>query len=184
MGQKYASPDVEGRIVAFYDSVDSPVPKGVLGIEISDKQWLAFASVPHKYEDGKFLEMGYSLQLESPDQLVARLDSNVAAIYADWARFDAEYALREKAAEAYKAAGYTGDCSVWISAYATAVNVPLTVACDQILAQSEALRNARERVGALRMRKHEILALSGQEAEDRFQEIYAEIQKAVALIAD
>lgn len=184
MGQKYASPDAEGRIVAFYDSVDSPVPEGVLSIEISDEQWVAYASVPHKYEDGEFIEVGYPLQLDSPAQLCARLDSNVAAIYAGWSRFDAEYALREKAAAAYKAAGYTGDCSVWISAYATAVNVTLTQACDQILAQAEALRVARENVGELRMRKHEILALSGQAAQDRFHEISAQIQKVVELIAD
>lgn len=41
MGQKYAAYDSNGAIVAFYDSVDSPVPDGVTAIEITDAEWLA-----------------------------------------------------------------------------------------------------------------------------------------------
>lgn len=39
MGQKYAAYNTTGDIVAFYDSIDSPVPVGVNTIEITDAQW-------------------------------------------------------------------------------------------------------------------------------------------------
>lgn len=40
MGQKYAAYDSNGAIVAFYDSVDSPVPASVTNvIELTDAQW-------------------------------------------------------------------------------------------------------------------------------------------------
>lgn len=45
MGQKYAAFDATGKIIAYYDSVDSPLPSGVNAIPISDKQWqLSLAS--------------------------------------------------------------------------------------------------------------------------------------------
>jgi hypothetical protein len=40
MGQKYAAYSAQGAIIAFYDSVDSPVPSGVNTIEITDDDWL------------------------------------------------------------------------------------------------------------------------------------------------
>jgi hypothetical protein len=46
MGQKYAAYNAQGAIIAFYDSVDSPVPSGVNAIEISDSQWQTCCSVP------------------------------------------------------------------------------------------------------------------------------------------
>jgi hypothetical protein len=39
MSQKYAAYDSTGAVVAFYDSVLSPVPAGVSAIEITDAQW-------------------------------------------------------------------------------------------------------------------------------------------------
>lgn len=40
MGQKYAAYNSQGTIIAFYDSVDSPVPKSVTSvIELTDAQW-------------------------------------------------------------------------------------------------------------------------------------------------
>ncbi|MCL9851201.1 DUF4376 domain-containing protein [Ralstonia solanacearum P673] len=42
MGQKFAAYDAQGRIVAYYDSVDSPVPVGVTNtLQITDAQWQA-----------------------------------------------------------------------------------------------------------------------------------------------
>lgn len=41
MGQKYAAYDEAGKIVGFYDSIDSPVPDGLDTIEITDAEWLA-----------------------------------------------------------------------------------------------------------------------------------------------
>ena len=39
MGQKYAAYNAQGAIVAYYDSIDSPVPVGVNAIEITGAQW-------------------------------------------------------------------------------------------------------------------------------------------------
>ena len=40
MGQKYAAYDANGNIIAYYDSIDSPVPAGITAvIEISCSQW-------------------------------------------------------------------------------------------------------------------------------------------------
>lgn len=41
MGQKYAAYNAQGKIAAFYDSVDSPAPNGVSLIDISDAEWQA-----------------------------------------------------------------------------------------------------------------------------------------------
>jgi hypothetical protein len=46
MGQKYAAFDTSGSITAFYDSIDSPLPKGVTAIEITDEQWTECLSNP------------------------------------------------------------------------------------------------------------------------------------------
>ncbi|CAG9244899.1 conserved hypothetical protein [Paraburkholderia caribensis] len=46
MGQKLAAYDSTGAVVAFYDSVDSPVPQGVTAIAITDAQWQTCISNP------------------------------------------------------------------------------------------------------------------------------------------
>jgi hypothetical protein len=46
MSQKYAAYDSTGAIIAYYDSIDSPVPQGVTAIEITDEQWQAAISTP------------------------------------------------------------------------------------------------------------------------------------------
>ena len=46
MGQKSAAYNSTGAITAFYDSIDSPVPHGVTGIEITDAQWQACINTP------------------------------------------------------------------------------------------------------------------------------------------
>lgn len=44
MGQKYAAYDSTGVVVAYYDSIDSPVPQSVNAIEITDAEWRACIS--------------------------------------------------------------------------------------------------------------------------------------------
>ena len=46
MGQKYAAYDTTGKIIGYYDSIDSPVPTGVNAIPISDQQWQTCLSSP------------------------------------------------------------------------------------------------------------------------------------------
>lgn len=115
-------------------------------------------------------------------ELAAKVDATIATVYLNWSRFQAEYEFREKAAQAYKTAGYEADCSIWITAFAEAAKLSLMEACDLILAQSVELRAAQESLGALRMRKYEILPLSEQAALDKYNEIAGQIQQTVALV--
>ena len=46
MGQKQAAYDASGKIVAFYDTEDSPAPKSVSVIDITDTQWQACLAQP------------------------------------------------------------------------------------------------------------------------------------------
>jgi Caudovirales tail fibre assembly protein, lambda gpK len=54
MGQKYAVFDASGNIGGFYDSSDSPLPEGVVGVEISDDDWQTFLQ---GVNDGKLLRI-------------------------------------------------------------------------------------------------------------------------------
>lgn len=47
MGQKYVAYDAQGKIAAFYDSIDSPVPASIVNIiEITDEQWQTCLTTP------------------------------------------------------------------------------------------------------------------------------------------
>lgn len=112
----------------------------------------------------------------TPAELSARIDAQVAEIYANWTRFEAEYLQREAAAISYRDAGYSGDAGVWIGAFATAAGMDLKTACDLILSQSANLRAAQETLGALRMRKYELNSLSGVPLQLRFDDISTSIR--------
>ncbi|MGF6139026.1 hypothetical protein [Pseudomonas laurylsulfatiphila] len=116
-------------------------------------------------------------------ELAEKVNGEVAQVYSTWTRFEAEYVFRENAANAYKAANYTGTASVWITAFATAAGLSARIACDLILSQAVGLRAAQESLGALRMRKYELLPLAEQEALDKYNEIHGAIQQVVSLIS-
>ena len=90
-------------------------------------------------------------------ELCTRIDAAVAAIYAGFGRFEAEYTLRETQAKAYKAAGYKGDVPVQVAAFATPAGKTPREAADIIIAQSEQLRGELSQLGVLRMRKYEVM---------------------------
>lgn len=90
--------------------------------------------------------------------LATSIDDAVAAIYARYNRFQAEYTERESQAQAYKDAGYTGDVPVQVAAFATPAGKTGQQAADIILAQAMQLRAALSQLGVLRMRKYEVLA--------------------------
>lgn len=46
MGQKFVAYDASGAIIGFYDSEDSPPPKGVATIEITEEQWMTCLQNP------------------------------------------------------------------------------------------------------------------------------------------
>jgi len=120
---------------------------------------------------------------ETGHQLSDKLNDTLARVYSTWTRFESEYVFREQAAIAYKASNYSGVCSVWITAFATAANLSSKSACDLILEQAVGLRSAQETLGALRMRKYELLPLTEQDALDKYNEIDATIQQALSLIS-
>ena len=47
MGQKYASYNSSGAVIAYYDSVDSPPPSTATTITITNSQWLAAIASPY-----------------------------------------------------------------------------------------------------------------------------------------
>jgi len=115
--------------------------------------------------------------------LAASIDAKVATVYANWTRFQQEYLQREAAARAYKAAGYTGDVSIWISGFANAAGKTSQEAADLIVAQADGLYAALSSLGALRMRKYEVFTASDCDAAFAAHDaISAEIDTVAATI--
>ena len=112
-------------------------------------------------------------------ELCASIDVAVAAIYARFGRFEAEYTLREQQAKAYKAADYKGDVPVQVAAFATPAGKTPREAADIIIAQSEQLRGALSQLGVLRMRKFEVMQAADV---DKAQSVADEVLAAIAAI--
>lgn len=116
-------------------------------------------------------------------RLVNDVDALVAGIYSNWTRFEREYELREDAARTFKAAGYVGDPGEWVSAFATSAGMPNQQATDLIIAQADQLHAALVTLGAMRMRKYEILrATDTVSAQDTYDSIVADIKATAATI--
>lgn len=91
-------------------------------------------------------------------RLAEKVDTTIAAIYSKWFRFEAEYVAREAAARAFAAGGYSGDPGIWVTGFSVPAGLPANQAADVIISQADSLRAALEDLGALRMRKYEIMA--------------------------
>jgi len=89
-------------------------------------------------------------------QLVERIDTRAALIYSRWTRFEAEYRVREIAAQAFKDASYQGEPGLYVTSFAEPAGLTTRAATDAILAQAAALRAAQDALSALRMRKYEV----------------------------
>lgn len=85
---------------------------------------------------------------------ITSIDNAAAAVASFWARFTTEYEESEKAAIEYKAAGYDGDASVFITSYADAAGVTYQQATDAILQQADGLRSLQASLRVERMRKY------------------------------
>ena len=94
---------------------------------------------------------------------VEAIDNAVAAVYGRFTRFSQEYEEREAQAQAFKNAGYTGAVPQQVAAFATPAGKTPQEATDLILAQATQLRGALSQLGALRMRKYEVLRASTSE---------------------
>lgn len=118
----------------------------------------------------------------SVDELFHRIDDYVAFAYAAWVRFEPEYAAREKAASAYREAGYEGDGGGWITHYAAVTGLQLKGAADLILDKAVQRRDALEALAGIRLRKQELLSLDGEVRQARYQEFVDKIQSITALL--
>jgi hypothetical protein len=112
--------------------------------------------------------------------LCSNVDTRVATIYSQWSRFQAEYEAREQAAQAFKDGGYAGDPGIYVTGFATAAGMTNQAAADLILSQATTLNGALAMLGALRMRKYEILKAANAAAA---QEAYDDIMAAIQIIA-
>jgi hypothetical protein len=121
-------------------------------------------------------------------ELVDAIDTHVADIYSNWSRFQQEYLLRQQAAQAFKDAGYAGDPGPWVSAYAVAASTATNTitnqqAADTILAQAANLNAALQQLGALRMRKYEVMnAADAVTAQAVYDDIVSKINTIAAAL--
>ena len=152
-------PDWRG--VRLYSTVDGIEVAAELGqtpadCAASDKPR---PSEAHVWKAGKWaLDAAKQAALDAAQiaELAKSIDSAVAALYAQYTRFEVEYLEREKQAQAYKDAGYTGEMPQQVAAFATPANKPGKQAADIILMQAAQLRGALAQLGVLRMRKIEV----------------------------
>lgn len=121
--------------------------------------------------------------LPTSDQLKAKIDAHVALIYSQWTRFESEYREREAAARAFLQPEHEGPAGVWVESFADAAGISDQAAATLIVAQADQLKAAQVSLGALRMRKYELNALSGQDAVDRADEIIQAINLVASQIS-
>ena len=138
-------------------------------------------SEAHIWKAGKWaLDAAKQAALDAAQiaELAKSIDSAVAALYAQYTRFEVEYLEREKQALAYKAAGYTGEMPQQVAAFATPANKTGKQAADIILMQAAQLRGALAQLGVLRMRKFEVLACTSvTDAQTKAATILAAVQQ-------
>lgn len=97
-----------------------------------------------------------ALLAEKCAQLIDEIDKKAETIYSVWTRFEAEYKARKEAAEVFKASGYKGEPSIYITSFATPAGVDNKTATDIILQQAAGLQKLQDHLAALRMRKYEL----------------------------
>ena len=97
-----------------------------------------------------------ALLVETQTRLIANIDERAATIYSTWTRFESEYRERQSAAEAFKAANYEGECSRYISDFATRAGLDNKTATNLILTQAAGLEKLQVELANHRMRKYEL----------------------------
>lgn len=112
---------------------------------------------------------------ETQARLINNVDVHAASIYSTWTRFESEYRERQTAAEAYKAAGYQGDCSRYITDFAKRAGLNNKAATDLILVQAAGLERLQVELANQRMRKYELKAPNL--TIEQIQSIYDDIIK-------
>jgi hypothetical protein len=107
-------------------------------------------------------------------ELIENIDYLVAQTYDRFQRFTMEYIAREKAAQDFKAAGYVGDPTIWITHVAENLGVTNQETADLIIKKADAMRAAIILLGQLRMDKYKIAsALTIEDARTVYLDIVA-----------
>jgi hypothetical protein len=88
--------------------------------------------------------------------MIETIDNLIAQTYDRFQRFTMEYVAREKAAQDFKAAGYTGDPTVWITHVAENLGLTNQETADLVITQANAMRAALILLGQLRMDKYKV----------------------------
>lgn len=112
---------------------------------------------------------------DTQTRLINNIDVHAASIYSTWTRFESEYRERQTAAEAYKAAGYQGECSRYITDFAKRAGLNNQAATDLILVQAAGLEKLQMELANQRMRKYELKAPNL--TLEQLQSIYDDIIK-------
>lgn len=123
-----------------------------------------------------------ALLAETKTRLITNIDEHAAKIYSTWTRFESEYRERQTAAEAYKAAGYQGDCSRYITDFAKRAGLNNKAATDLILVQAAGLEKLQVELANQRMRKYE-LKVPGLTIE-KMQSIHDDIIKQMEALME
>lgn len=173
----------------FYDStVNLTIPADA--VEISTEYHMILIQgqsegkvINFDTEDGIPVLADPVIQYRTASEYSESIDELVAKVYSKWMRFEAEYYQREAAAQAFKDAGYTGDPNVWVTAFSDAAGIPINDSVDLILSQAEGLRTALTALGAIRMRKYELVGLEGVAAKDKFEELSTAIANIASSIS-
>jgi hypothetical protein len=107
---------------------------------------------------------------------MGQIDSTVAAVYAQFTRFQMEYEMREAAAAAFKKSGYVGEPTDWIKIFADNTGISYRACTDLILSQAAQLRGAIALLGAYRMNKYKVKnAATIEEASLEFDKIISDV---------
>ena len=112
---------------------------------------------------------------DTQTRLINNIDVHAASIYSTWMRFESEYRERQTAAEAYKSAGYQGECSRYITDFAKRAGLNNQAATDLILVQAAGLEKLQMELANQRMRKYELKAPNL--TLEQLQSIYDDIIK-------
>lgn len=165
----------------FYNSLFNEVPEG--SVEISEDLYHTLLEEQAKGKQIVANDEGYPILIEaqpSPyhelngtkwvidevkkaelkalnqQKFINDIDAKAEAIYSNWTRFESEYKARKEAAEAYKATGYQGEASRYITSFAIPAGISNKAATDLILTQAAGLQKLQDELAAQRMRKYEL----------------------------
>ncbi|WP_118808471.1 hypothetical protein [Haemophilus haemolyticus] len=115
--------------------------------------------VPCKWDGSQWVKdeaKQAEINAQTLHQLTESIDNKATTIYTTWTRFESEYKARQAAAEAFKAANYQGEPSIYITSFAVPAGVDNKTATDIILQQAAGLQKLQDHLSVLRMRKYEL----------------------------